>query len=366
MKKFLKLKKEEMIMTKKITAGVLAIMMILGTGVLQTVNILPETAITASAAEDKLKFGDYDYKILDDGTVAIVKYNGNDSELTIPSQIDGKQVTALNGYSFYNRTSLKSVTIPKGVTFIRGNAFSGCTGLKSISIPDTVTKIGDSAFAGTALTSLTIPDSVTTLGINICNYCTNLKTVKIGNGVTSTNALSFAHCTALTDVTIGSGVESISDDSFRDCKSLAKIYIPENVTYIGVNAFKNTALKSVTIPSSVTGIGAKAFGYYTEGTSDVKVDGFKIYCFEGTEGENYAVKNGFDYEYITSVYLPGDVNGDGAIDIADVSQLMNHINGVKSLDEDSLLRADTDGSKTIDVSDAAKIVNHINGVKSLY
>lgn len=61
-----------MIMTKKITAGVLAIMMIFGTGVLQTVNVLPETAITASAAdEDILTFEDYGCKVLDDGSKVI-------------------------------------------------------------------------------------------------------------------------------------------------------------------------------------------------------------------------------------------------------------------------------------------------------
>ena len=51
------------------------------------------------------------------------------------------------GYSpFYNKTTLRSVTIGNSVTSIEDYAFSGCSGLTSITIPNSVTSIGDRAF----------------------------------------------------------------------------------------------------------------------------------------------------------------------------------------------------------------------------
>merc|ERR1711988_1345439 len=65
-------------------------------------------------------------------------------------------------FSFYQCTSLTSVTIPDSVTSIGDGAFSECSGLNSVTIPDSVTSIGYDAFRGcSCLTSVTIPDGVT-------------------------------------------------------------------------------------------------------------------------------------------------------------------------------------------------------------
>ena len=39
--------------------------------------------------------GDWEYKILEDETVEINKYTGNDVELSIPEELDGKKVTRI-------------------------------------------------------------------------------------------------------------------------------------------------------------------------------------------------------------------------------------------------------------------------------
>ena len=54
------------------------------------------------------------------------------------------------GYSpFYNKKSLKSVTIGDDVTSIGSYAFGNCSYLTSVTIPEGVTSIGSSAFSGT-------------------------------------------------------------------------------------------------------------------------------------------------------------------------------------------------------------------------
>ncbi|MBR1908658.1 hypothetical protein IJ818_06960, partial [bacterium] len=79
---------------------------------------------TASAVT--LKSGNYEYKLLDDGTVSIVKYlgkYGKKVDLKIPSKLEGKKVTHLGRYVFWNK-NFNTVTIPDTVTRIHSEAFT--------------------------------------------------------------------------------------------------------------------------------------------------------------------------------------------------------------------------------------------------
>ncbi len=141
-------------------------------------------------------------------------------------------------YSFYNCTSLTSVTIPDSVTSIGASAFYGCTSLASITIPDSIERIGDEAFYNcTSLTSIIIPDSVTSIGDSAFSGCTSLTSVPIPDSVTSIGYSAFFDCTSLTSVTIGNGVTRIGDYAFYGCTSLASVTIGNGVTSIGDDAF---------------------------------------------------------------------------------------------------------------------------------
>lgn len=45
-------------------------------------------------AEEDLSYGDFEYSLLDDGTVSISKYTGSDKNVNIPSVINKRKVTA--------------------------------------------------------------------------------------------------------------------------------------------------------------------------------------------------------------------------------------------------------------------------------
>ena len=214
------------------------------------------------------------------------------TEIKIPNK-----VKSIGGRVFWFCESLKNVTIPDSVTMIGDMAFVGCKSLTDITIPGSVTMIGDMAFSGCkSLTDITIPDSVTMIGDAAFANCTSLTGITIPGSVTMIGDHVFAGCTSLTDITIPGSVTMIGNAAFGSCTSLTDITIPDSVTSIGDSAFYNCPkLINVTIPDSVTNIDDWAFGF---DENDEKIDGFKIYCYGGTAGEQYAKDNGFEYKIL--------------------------------------------------------------------
>ena len=255
-----------------------------------------------------LSTDDNGYVIYTDGAEKIlVSYKGNETELTLPSDI-----TQINQYAFYYCTGLTSVVIPDSVTSIGSYAFDGCTGLTSITIPDGVTSIGSSAFSNcTRLTSVTIGSGVTSIGksaffacyklIEVYNksfltirarsfdngyvayYAKNVYTAEDGsklstdeNGyviylggaekilvaytgteteltlpsdITQINQYAFYYCTGLTSVNIPDSVTNIGDDAFYGCAGLKRIVIGKGITTLQSGLLRScTSLESITIP----------------------------------------------------------------------------------------------------------------------
>ncbi len=103
------------------------------------------TSDTTQAIPPATDSASFRYTVQED-TVTITEYTGDDAYLVIPSQIDGKPVTAIADSSFCS-DSLKVVVIPNGVTSIGWFAFQSCPALTSITIPSSVASIGYSAFS---------------------------------------------------------------------------------------------------------------------------------------------------------------------------------------------------------------------------
>ena len=87
----------------------------------------------------------------EDGTVTIKRYLGSGGDVVIPSEIDGKLVSAIGniadiGGAFQDCTTVTSVVIPDGVTEIQDNAFYSCTALETVTIPASVTLLRNCAF----------------------------------------------------------------------------------------------------------------------------------------------------------------------------------------------------------------------------
>ncbi|MBR7062065.1 MAG: leucine-rich repeat protein, partial [Clostridia bacterium] len=227
---------------------------------------------------------EFDYEENGDGTCKITGRGGKtETELVIPSTINGLTVTAIGEGAFKECSDITSVTIPDTVTRIESWAFECCLSLRSVVIPDSVNEIGEGAF----------------------RVCSNLESITIPNGVTRISNVTFEECTVLTGVVIPGSVTEIGDGAFRDCSSLSSITIPESVTLIENCAFERcTNLASIVIPDSVNVIGEGVFRECSNLESITISNGMNRISnilFEGCTG-------------LTSVVLPENVTeiGDGA------------------------------------------------------
>ena len=234
---------------KKITAWLSVLVMLL--------VMLPASAMTATAATS----GDWEYKVLDDGTAEITDYNGNATALTIPSKIGRYTVTSIGmGIVQYN-TTVTSIVIPNTVHTIGTGSLKYCTNLTSVTIPNSVTTIGGTAFGGCKkLASVTIPGSVKTIGANAFSDCEGIKTLTLQNGITEIGKNAFYRCKSLTAVTVPDSVTKIGIDAFRTCEKLKSVQLGKKVSSLGNGVFSECdALESITIPNSVTEIPENAF-----------------------------------------------------------------------------------------------------------
>lgn len=87
---------------------------------------------------------DGDFALNDDGT-KLIKYNGNDSFVSVP---DGVQV--VGGSAFTGKKAVNTVYLPDSVTEIEGGAFENCSNLQNVIVSGNskLSYIGAYAFAG--------------------------------------------------------------------------------------------------------------------------------------------------------------------------------------------------------------------------
>lgn len=238
----------------------------------------------------------YNYIQLDDGSLEITKYKGKETEVSIPSEIDGCPISIIGETAFSNNNVLTTLLIPRNVLHIRASAFSGCKKLSSVSLPDSLISIatlafsnceelrlidipnslksiGDFAFSGCKnLTYIKLPDSLTIIGDNPFSRCRSLESIYVSQNhpyLATINGVLFykpkkrlvCYPCALngSNYSIPKGIIEIGAQAFCDCSSLLDITIPNTVFYIGDEAFSGCVFKTISLPDSVTEIGANPF-----------------------------------------------------------------------------------------------------------
>jgi len=142
--------------------------------------------------------------------------------------------------------------VPDGVDSIANTAFMGNVYLYAIVFPNTLTTIGDSAFCECEnLSDIKFSESLKSIGAYSFYKCKGLTTIDLPNSLTTMGEYAFYHCANLKEVYLSNSLGEIPRCSFCVCKNLESVYIPNSVTKIGISAFIDTKITSISIPHSV-------------------------------------------------------------------------------------------------------------------
>ena len=205
--------------------------------------------------------GDYAYELIDDNSITIINYDGDEKDLTIPSEIDGKTVKRIGYGAFAECKSIETLVIPDTIVAIGDYAFSQCSQLSEITIPYTVVALGQYSLAGcSSLTSIEIPNGISSISYATFFDCINLTDVVIPEGVKTIGGMVFGNCRALADIDFPTTLTSIGGNAFLNCTGLESITVPEGVTTLGSGTFQGCLnLSEINLPNTLVGIGQSAF-----------------------------------------------------------------------------------------------------------
>ena len=259
----------------------------------------------------------------------IIGYNGTDTDVIIPEEINNIKVTGIadDRINLFTNKGLTSVIMPEGIVSIGWNAFRQ-NQLEKIIIPDSVMVIGPCAFSDNPLASITIGNNVILGGStppagyfeasfsrSFDDYYNSGKIAgiylfngdkweRMGNIFENDFEINeigiiiayYGNATSIIipDKVGGKTVTAIGNGVFRG-KGLESVIIPSSVYSIGEYAFFDNKLKTITIPDRVTTIGDYAF-------SKNKLYAIIIPAFVNSIGRGVFYNNN-----LTSIYIPDSV-----------------------------------------------------------
>ena len=262
-----------------------------------------ETAVSESMVSEATLFeaantetaAAFSYTVLNGTYCQITKYTGNETEVSIPAELDGyivqsianeafrknytlekvvfpDTIETMGAYVFYDCESLREVHLNEGLNQVGNYTFYSCTNLTSIVLPETVTEIGEAAFGNcSSLVDITFPKKLTTIQSYAFRNCISLVTIELPDSVEGIGYFAFAGCEKLSNINYpqswnhtisSSNYDAIYNNGciFKDCISLKRIEVPEGVTTIPAYAFNGCdSLEEVALSSTVVEIGKYAF-----------------------------------------------------------------------------------------------------------
>lgn len=261
-----------------------------------TASIVLPHAVTYRVI-DNIRFSD-----IDNSRVMFCGWEDDSEAIVIPDTVGGKTIVMIDAYALYENADVKHIDLSNAVHVqtVGSAAFQECVNLQSIVIPEWMKFLSDRLFMD---------------------------------------------CSSLESAEFLSDVPKIYEYMFKGCSSLKSFAIPDSVTRIDKFAFGDcTALEYVEVPESVTSIATSAFRNCLNLTLGVYKDSY---------AQTYAESQNIPYVLIDAEpqeYILGDANGDGAVNINDVTTIQRHLADMETIEGIHFYAADvnSDGSVTID------------------
>ena len=149
----------------------------------------------------------FEYKQVDDGTLAVSSYQGDEAVVEVPATADGLPVTVIGDGVFQGHPELTEVRLPEGITDLGEFVFDGCENLRKLQLPASVERFRGYTFVRSGLEALTIPDGVRSIPPFCFKDCKNLTRLNCGTGMKTIHAWAFMGCDKLSVLDIGPSVK---------------------------------------------------------------------------------------------------------------------------------------------------------------
>ena len=175
--------------------------------------ILPEV----KAATKTYTWGDYEYNIINEKEIKLVNYYGKDTEVTIPSEINGMPVTSIG---------------------------DGCFSMYDSDKPH------PNAENNSKITKITVPSSVKTIYYGSFAFMENLNEVVLNEGLETIKSLAFAYCPKLCELNLPDSLVSF-DFAAVDNTPITELVFGTNVKSVDIETLENSYLKRIVFNADV-------------------------------------------------------------------------------------------------------------------
>ena len=237
--------------------------------------------------------------------------NTKDTNIVIPSYVDGKKVVEIAQDCFKDNEYMKSIYIPSTISVIGARAFYNCDSLESLTIPEGIKRLPkEMAYKCAKLSEVNLQDSLLYLGDRLPDTG-DFDIDKYSTGV-------FTGC-PIEQITLPPNLKVIGHGCLAETK-IKSYKFPASLQVIEQYALRyNDELTGITIPASVTKLGKHVLDncdnlntIYYNTDADIPVAGFEndkslvFVKFDGSPRkiEKYAFKN---CDNLETIYLPKSV-----------------------------------------------------------
>lgn len=270
----------------------------------------------------------------------------------------GPQVTAIGNMTFTGCASLKEINFTQGSTLasIGEQAFYK-SGLQSFNFTATpwLSHLGAWSMARTGLSKIYLPSTLRSMDEGILFYNTKLSTITLSHALTYLPNYMLAGCNALRDTGfMTQGLTSVGDYALYNQSQHTAITVPLRTRYIGTRAMAGmTGLKSINSePLEVPELGDDVWAGINQSRVTLNVNRECVNAYKQAPQWR---------DFFVTVATPrGDINNDGFVTTADVAcergYLLEGITQGINVDQ-----TDVNGDGEVDVADITAIYNIING-----
>lgn len=179
--------------------------------------------------------------------------------------------------------------LPTDVKVIASSAFASCS-FNKIILNEGLEEIQADAFSNNPVKEIVFPESLKKIG-EYCFYgCRNLIQLDLGHTQIKTIPMRALSNVAAETIVLPASLEEISSQSLLHTDNLHSITLPESLKKIGIEAFRESGLREVTLPNSIELIEERAFylcrnlrqvksiGILKQGVTGIMHHGIFQYC----------------------------------------------------------------------------------------